>query len=75
MKNYENWKRKGIENSSIRRKALNDINEVDRINFQTGSKKEKLKFHLPKILQVLFFRHFLVRVFELKKYSEDIRRN
>ena len=44
MKNYENWTRKGIENHSIRRKALSDINEVDRINFQTGSKKEKLKF-------------------------------
>ena len=35
MKICENCKRKEIENNNIRRKALNDINEVDHINFQT----------------------------------------
>ena len=80
MKNCENCMRKEIENNNIRKKALNDINEVDHINFQTGNKIEKLKLKnfrktLPKFLQVLFFRQFLVRVFESRKYSEEIRRN
>ena len=43
MKICKSYKRKEIENNNIRRKALNDINEVDRINFQTKSKIEKLK--------------------------------
>ena len=38
MKNCENCKRKEIENNKIRTKVLNDINEVDHINFQTGNK-------------------------------------
>ena len=65
MKIFENCKRNKKENEihmifsfdkyeNIRRKALNDINEVDRINFQTGNKIEKLK-----LLCRRFFRVFL----------------
>ena len=43
MKICKSYKRKEIENNNIRRKALNDINEVDHINFQTKNKIEKLK--------------------------------
>ena len=49
MKNCQNCKRKEIENNNIRRKALNDINQVDRINFQTGNKIEKLQFFFVEV--------------------------
>ena len=43
VKNCQNCKRKEIENNKIRRKALNNINEVDHIDLQTGNKTENLK--------------------------------
>ena len=49
MKNCKNCNRKKIENNNNRRKALNDINELDHINFQTGNKIEKLKFFFSEV--------------------------
>ena len=49
MKNCENCKRNEIESNKIRRKILNHINEIDHINFQTGSKIEKLKFFFAEV--------------------------
>ena len=64
-----------MRNNNILRKSLKDINEDDHINFRIGNKIEKINFSSPKFLQVLFFREFLVRVFEWRKYSDKIRRN
>ena len=76
MKIRENCKRKDKENNNIRRKALNDINEVGHINFQIGNNKtERLKFFFAEVSSGSFFRQLLVRFFGSKKYSEDIRRN
>ena len=49
MKNCENCKTMEIENNNIRMRALNDINEVDHVNFQTGNKIEKLKFLFSEV--------------------------
>ena len=38
----------------VRRKAFNDINEVDNIKLQIENKIEKLKLFLPKLLIYLF---------------------
>ena len=38
MKTCENCKRKEMENNNIRRKALNDINEVVHINLKQETK-------------------------------------
>ena len=37
---------------NIRRKALNDINEVDKANFQTGNKIEKLKLLCRRLFRI-----------------------
>ena len=49
MKNCENCKTKEIENNNIRMRALNDINEADHVNFQTGNKIQKLKFLFSEV--------------------------
>ena len=49
MKNCKNCNKKKIENNNNRRKALNDINELDHINFQTGNKIERLKFFFSEV--------------------------
>ena len=55
MKIRENCKRKDKENNNIRRKALNDINEVGHINFQIGNNKmEKLKFFFSEVSSGFF---------------------
>ena len=54
MKNCENCKRKETENNNIRRKALNDINEVDHISFQTGNTIVKLKFFFSEVSSASF---------------------
>ena len=67
MKIRENCKRKDKENNNIRRKALNDINEVGHINFQIGNNKiEKLKLFFAEVSSGSFFRQFLVRFFGSK---------
>ena len=60
---------------NIRRKALNDVNEVNNIDFQKRNKIEKLKLLFVEGSLCSFVREILVRVFESKKYSEEIRRN
>ena len=51
---------------NIRRKAFNDINEVDNIKLQIGNKVEKLKvFFTQGSLKALnIFGQFLMRTFE-----------
>ena len=49
LRRYESCKRKGIQNNNNRRIALNDINETDHINFQTGDKIEKLKLLFAEV--------------------------
>ena len=58
---------------NIQRKALNDINEVDNINFQTGNKIETPKLFFVAGSVGCFFRQTLVKVFESRKHSEEIR--
>ena len=60
---------------NIRRKALNDISKVDNINFKIGNKIEKLKLSFVEGSLVSFFRQILVRVFESRKHTEEIRGN
>ena len=50
------------------------MNEVVHVNFQTGNKIEKRKFSFAEVSSGFFFRQFLVRVFELRKCSEEIRK-
>ena len=51
---------------NIRRKAFNDINEVDNINLQIGSKVEKLKrfFGEGSLKALNIFGKFLMRAFQ-----------
>ena len=51
---------------NIRRKAFNDINEVDNIKLQIGNKVEKLKLFFAEVsLKALnILGQFLMRVFE-----------
>ena len=51
---------------NIRRKAFNDINEVDNIKLQIGNKVEKLKLFFAKdsLKALNIFGQFLVRAFE-----------
>ena len=60
---------------NIRRKALNDISKVDNINFKIGNKIEKLKLLFVEGSLGSFFRQILVRVFESRKHTEEIRGN
>ena len=62
---------------NIRRRALNDINEVGNINFQTGNKIKKTKTFLCRsfFAEVSLLRQILERVLESRKYSEEIRRD
>ena len=77
MKICKNCEKKEIEDEihiifssnkydNIRRKAFNDINEVDNIKLQIGNKVEKLKlFFAEGSLKALnIFGQFLIRVFE-----------
>ena len=77
MKICKNCEKKEIENeiyiifscsksNNIRRKAFNDMNEVDNIKLQIGNKVEKLKlFFAEGSLKALnIFGQFLMRVFE-----------
>ena len=61
MKICKNYEKKETENEihiifscnkyyNIRRKALNDIHEVNNIKLQIGNKVEKLKLFLSKVL-------------------------
>ena len=88
-KSCKNCLRKEIENEinmvsccdrydSIRRKAFYDINEVDSIKLQMGSKIEKLKLLLVKgSLKVLYiFVQFLMKTFESRQQQPvEIRIN
>ena len=48
MKNCQNCKRKEIENNNIRRKALNDINEVIALIFKQET-RQKLQFFFAEV--------------------------
>ena len=62
---------------NIRRKAFNDINEVDNIKLPIGNKVEKLKlFFAEGFLKALnIFGQFLMTAFESRKETVEIRRN
>ena len=77
MKICEKFEKKETENEihiifscnkydKIRRKAFNDINEVDNIKLQIGNKVEKLKlFFAEGSLEALnIFGQFMMRAFE-----------
>ena len=79
MRIWKNCKKKEIENEipiifscnkydSIRRKAFNDINQVDNIRLQIGNKVEKPKlFFAEGSLKALnIFGQFLMRAFEYR---------
>ena len=50
--------------NNIRRKAFNDINEVDNIKRQIEGKVEKLFFGDCSLKALNIFGHFLMRAFE-----------
>ena len=59
QKIYEDCERKEKENEihiicNIRRRALNDINEVGNINFQTGNKIKKTKTFFAEVSLLKF---------------------
>ena len=76
MKICKNCEKKQIENEihifsckkydSIRRKAFNNINEVDDINQQIGNKVDKLKlfFSEASLKELNIFGQLLMRAFE-----------
>ena len=77
IKICKNFEKKEIENEiriifscnkydNIRRKAFNDINEVDSIKLQIGNKVKKLKlfFAAGSLKALNIFRQFLMRGFE-----------
>ena len=87
MKICKNCEKKEIEDEihiifsinkydNIRRKAFNDINEVDNIKLQIGNKVEKLKlFFAEGSLKALnIFGQFLMRAFESRYETVKIRR-
>ena len=77
MKICQNCEKKEIENeihivfscnkyNNIRRKAFNDINEVDNIKLQIGNKVEKLKIFCAEgsLKTINIFEQFLMKSFE-----------
>ena len=43
--------------------------------FKQETRKDNFNFFFAEVASVLFFRHVLVRIFESRKYSDEIRRN
>ena len=88
MKICKNCEKKEIENEihiifscnkydNIRKKAFNNINEVDNIKLQIGNKIEKLKlFFAEGSLKALnIFRQLLITAFEYRYQTVEIIRN
>ena len=88
MKICKNCEKKEIENEihiifscnkydNIRKKAFNNINEVDNIKLQIGNKTEKLKiFFAEGSLKALnIFRQLLITAFEYRYQTVEIIRN
>ena len=88
MKICKNCEKKEIENEihiifscnkydNIRKKAFNNINEVDNIKLQIGNKTEKLKiFSAEGSLKALnIFRQLLITAFEYRYQTVEIIRN
>ena len=88
MKICKNCEKKEIENEihiifscnkydNIRKKAFNNINEVDNIKLQIGNKTEKLKiFFAEGSLKALnIFRQLLITAFEYRYQTVGIIRN